>query len=234
MYENFKLVYLNAHICIFDIDFLQIFLSIKVNCLTVHRKLTWTESEWIPILKLCFSKRLPLVATLSKEIIKSLRDSMPPWHWSNFSDQVPRTLWNRKAHTEYLFQRGKLTDLWQDVEMELSQLFRGHRHCPVTSQLCKYFCFRADNSIPFHHSSGPSSGWWRKLFSVQQKTIPHGLSQLWHILKKQSQLVHRRGPSTFCLPTPSTPQRHYKNRERESKPWMFRMSRTKGVKDRGE
>lgn len=55
------------------------------------------------------------MATLLKEIIKSLRDSMPPWHWSNFSDQGPQNLRNRKAHTEYLFQRGKLTDLWQDV-----------------------------------------------------------------------------------------------------------------------
>lgn len=37
--------------------------------------------------------------------------------------------------------------------MELFQLIRGHRHCPVTSQLCKCFCFMDDNSIPFHHSS---------------------------------------------------------------------------------
>lgn len=38
--------------------------------------------------------------------------------------------------------------------MELSQLIRGHRRCPVTSQMCKRFCFRADNTLPFHNSSG--------------------------------------------------------------------------------
>lgn len=132
----------------------------------------------------------------------------PPLHQSHFSDWEPRTLSNSKANTKCLFQSRGFAEFWQVV---CNGTVSVHQRTPTLSscsQLCKHFCFEVDNSIPFHHFSGPSSGWWRKAFSVQLKIMPHYLSQLSHILGKQSQLLCRRCPSTFRLPTPSAPWTH--------------------------
>lgn len=165
MHENLELVYLNAYICIFDIDFLQIFSSIKLNCLTVHRKLT--QTKWIHILKLYFSMWLRSVKTLSKAMIKSL----VLWlHASRCTEVISLTLRNSRANIECLFQNSRLLIYDKLWVMELSQLIRGCRHCPVTSQLCKRFCLGADNSIPFHHISGPSPRLMEKAFQHTEKS----------------------------------------------------------------
>lgn len=131
-----------------------------------------------------------------------------PLHQSHFSDWEPWTLSNSRANTKCLFQSRGFAYFWQVVCNGIVSAHQRAQTPSSCSQLCKHFCFGVDNSIPFHHFSGPSSGWWRKAFSVQLKITPRYLFQLSHMLRKQSQLLCRRCPSTLCLPTPSAPWRH--------------------------
>jgi len=107
------------------------------------------------------------VKTLSKAMIKSLLLWL---HASHCIEVVSLTSRNSGANTESLFQNSRLLIYGKLWVMELSQLIRGCRHCPVTSQLCKRFCLGADNSIPFHHISGPSPKLMEKAFQHTEKS----------------------------------------------------------------
>lgn len=73
------------------------------------------------------------------------------------------------------------------------------------------------------------------LSAYSKKIMPGYLSQLSLFLGKQSQLLHKRGPSTSYLPTPPQHHEDIKGTGKENqKTWMFRRAAgTKGVRDRG-